>query len=361
MPTTRSSQQTRRRRSPASGSDCEGNRRTRARLPTNILELVTTEVARAVRLARQAILRSCEETLRDAAAPILEKIAAVSLRQEALAADLQAIRQDRPTQQGVTDAVKDSLANLQAQVAAQDRAARSLNLVVHGLAETQGEDVSTAFLSLLPSGGSVCEARRLGPPRPGARPRTVLVRFHTLREKHAALKQGGALRRRGVHLDLDLTLAQRATRRSRRARYSQLQQAGLRPFWKGVDIWVVKDGRPVKDDGPGSGPAAATNAPGAAAAPAASAPPPPPPPPPPPSSTPGRPASAAPSADRPAPPSSGHPAATPRAARPAASYAAAAAAGPTVQPSPVATPPSAGRSTAAGPSRSGPAARPAPR
>jgi hypothetical protein len=141
------------------------------------------------------------------------------------------------------DAHLDTIKALQAAVEALDRARRENNLIMFGVPESS-QDVSLQVTSLLqPSssalGANLLEVRRLGrAPAAGAarnaRPRPVLVKFSSLDAKHRAFSHSSRLREEHrITMDDDLTENQRASRERQRPQFKELQDKGLRPFWRG--------------------------------------------------------------------------------------------------------------------------------
>lgn len=141
------------------------------------------------------------------------------------------------------DAHLDTTKALQAAVESLDRARRENNLVMFGVPESS-QDVFRQVTSLLqPSssalGANLLEVRRLGrAPAAGAsrntRPRPVLLKFGSLDAKHRAFSHSRRLREEHrITLDDDLTENQRASRERQRPEFKELQDKGLRPFWRG--------------------------------------------------------------------------------------------------------------------------------
>ena len=141
------------------------------------------------------------------------------------------------------DAHLDTTKALQAAVESLDRARRENNLIMFGVPESS-QDVFRQVTSLLqPSssalGANLLEVRRLGrAPAAGAarnaRPRPVLVKFASLDAKHRAFSHSSRLREEHrITLDDDLTENQRASRERQRPEFKELQEKGLRPFWRG--------------------------------------------------------------------------------------------------------------------------------
>lgn len=121
----------------------------------------------------------------------------------------------------------------------QDQTARRNNLVVGKLREgEEGADprgfAATLLQIPLPA---VLEAKRLGAPRAsGARPRDLLVIMTDSATRATAFKQGVALRRRQVYLDVHLTPSQRQARHEKQERYLALRTQGCKPHWRGSTI-----------------------------------------------------------------------------------------------------------------------------
>ena len=204
-------------------------------------------------------LQAARDAFREAASEYEARFAqveedVVTLRSRLAACEHQlAALQQCPSGPGSVDRVRDDVKALQDLVEGQDRAMRAMNLVVHNLEEDDGgsgEDTKAAVLRVLPVGADLLDAQRLGQPVRGARPRTVLLRFASKAAKHRALRLGKDLRKDGVRLDVDLTVAERRTRAAKRDRFAALRQAGLRPFWRGAEIFIAREGQtPVRDTG----------------------------------------------------------------------------------------------------------------
>jgi hypothetical protein len=172
------------------------------------------------------------------------------------------------------EAVVNKVHHLESLVESQARQARSANLICHGLAEDNAENVSARVAALFDSNSSppvvVSEARRLGAPSVArTKPRPVLISFSGVAAKHAALKHSKALRQRQIFLDPDLTPQQQRIRVSMRPHYVALKTAGKQPFWREERLFV-REGDRVREHMPVPGPPPAA-APGGAAAPGATA------------------------------------------------------------------------------------------
>jgi len=139
----------------------------------------------------------------------------------------------------------------------QDQAARRNNLVVGKLREgEEGADprgfAATLLQIPLPA---VLEAKRLGAPRAsGARPRDLLVIMTDSATRATAFKQGVALRRRQVYLDVHLTPSQRQARHEKQERYLALRTQGCKPHWRGSTIMYYTSSGRLVEDGRGPGP-----------------------------------------------------------------------------------------------------------
>lgn len=118
--------------------------------------------------------------------------------------------------------------------------------------------------------GAISDVICVGPIR-SAGPKSVIVKFRSIREKHAAFQGSAVMRSRRIYLDDDLTKAQQATRRALEPEKRRLQQAGMRTWWRldrlhhsGEDS---AQGRPSQP--PARGPSAAGDGPAQRTAPAA--------------------------------------------------------------------------------------------
>ena len=146
------------------------------------------------------------------------------------------------------EAVVNKVHYLESVVEFQACQARSANLICHGLAEDNTENVLARVAALFDSNSSppvvIGEARRLGAPSAArTKPRPVLNSFSGVAAKHAALKQSKALRPRQIFLDPDLTPQQQRIRVSMRPHYVALKTAGKQPFWREERLCVREDNR----------------------------------------------------------------------------------------------------------------------
>jgi hypothetical protein len=126
-----------------------------------------------------------------------------------------------------------------------ERQIRSPNSILFGVEESVGEKTLDEVKSLL-GAGSIREALRLGKRSATAkRPRPVLIKFDSIAAKHVAFKKSKELRQRfKVSIDDDLTPKQQAARATRLPEVAELRGQGWKTFWRGDNLFKVKEGGP---------------------------------------------------------------------------------------------------------------------
>jgi hypothetical protein len=226
----------------------EVGRALRAQLPGALADILPGIVKDSLASQMQPVINAMKEELAAGfKAALQEEIAKIHEQYQQETARL---RSELEAQQNV-------VAQLQRAFEDRERQDRAKNLVIYGLSEATEGRVEDAVAALFPGGSThpipIQEARRLGKPREdrsAARPRPVLVRFHTLAAKHAALKYSKDLRAHRVYLDADLTPHQRDIRRMKQDRFQELKGHSAKPFWRGDRLFYYQEGV-VREDGTG--------------------------------------------------------------------------------------------------------------